>query len=715
MRRCLVVLALLLSPVALYGQVDNSTIVSSPEPLPNCTPAAVGKKQPIIWDLTVGLPMYCSATNVWSPWPGSVTGTGLGIQGQPLLGNGDFEASSSANPVPGWFANPNATVSYDTSTPYEGLNSLVLVANSAGGGAQVTSNSVTQVSPGDQFFVQGVAKADGTVSANVQLLFYDKNNSSLGGCNATTSATSFTPISAVCVAPTNSVGMNVNLVSLPAGTAGTSEYDALYVYRTGQPVINNVLYVGGPLGPSWGVGDIGAQINAAYAALPSTGGKIIVVPQASGGCYTWTTEVVLNVASKYPILEGGGADSENSSGTAANGACLNWTSTSGTAMLLDYVPANGGGTGRNHGLRNLTLVNNQCGLFGGCGNTAIGVDYGTTNAGGQNAANYNLRINGFGTGMKIETPASSSQASWGITCDACSLSFNVLGLSIPNGIERMSFTHLLVLGNNSGISMGSSSGLFVQDGSCDANSTICMVSTGGIISLNNIWFENQGTTTMTQVNAGLTLTITGGLAQDDMASGATPSYWFRAPFLSITGMTVVSAGRVPALVFSPTQGGQIWGIHNLSPAILGHGVLAPISLANTVLSLNDGTHETGIEAPFFISDGGQAVVASGITPSAGWGNTASVPSGAVVGNNNRFTFVVTSNGTGLVANPTVAVVWPSPFPAIPQAQCKQVGGTGAIAFVTGEDSSITVNGLTFIWNGTPAGGGATYQFNCHVW
>lgn len=92
-------------------------------------------------------------------------------------------------------------------------------------------------------------------------------------------------------------------------------------------------------------GDIGAQINAAYAALPANGGEIVVVPPASGSCYNYTTPIVFNTSGKYPILEGAPASS--------GGVCLNYTPTTATAALtLDYVPVSGVSQG-GHGLRNI--------------------------------------------------------------------------------------------------------------------------------------------------------------------------------------------------------------------------------------------------------------------------------------------------------------------------------------------------------------------------
>jgi hypothetical protein len=57
--------------------------------------------------------------------------------------------------------------------------------------------------------------------------------------------------------------------------------------------VNNVSYVGGSCASVWGGGDIGAQINAAYAAFPSGGGHIHI----AAGNYSFSTPVVLLVPS----------------------------------------------------------------------------------------------------------------------------------------------------------------------------------------------------------------------------------------------------------------------------------------------------------------------------------------------------------------------------------------------------------------------------------
>src|SRR5215469_14118048 len=52
-----------------------------------------------------------------------------------------------------------------------------------------------------------------------------------------------------------------------------------------------------------GSGDLGAQINAAAAALPANGGKILLQSQANGQCYVFSVPIVITTPI---ILEGQG-------------------------------------------------------------------------------------------------------------------------------------------------------------------------------------------------------------------------------------------------------------------------------------------------------------------------------------------------------------------------------------------------------------------------
>ena len=102
--------------------------------------------------------------------------------------------------------------------------------------------------------------------------------------------------------------------------------------------LNSTAYVGGPCAGAWGGGDIGAQINAAYLALPVTGGGISIIPAIvtvllqGSQPYTWITQVLFNVVGKYVVLKGLAPASQSTSAgvnLSQGGVTLNWSGTTG--------------------------------------------------------------------------------------------------------------------------------------------------------------------------------------------------------------------------------------------------------------------------------------------------------------------------------------------------------------------------------------------------
>lgn len=63
-----------LSPLSFAQGGQYSTVISSPEPLPPCTPAVQGQEQPMIWDLTSASLKVCTAPNTWTVPNSSVAG-----------------------------------------------------------------------------------------------------------------------------------------------------------------------------------------------------------------------------------------------------------------------------------------------------------------------------------------------------------------------------------------------------------------------------------------------------------------------------------------------------------------------------------------------------------------------------------------------------------------------------------------------------------------
>lgn len=102
MTRWLVALVLLIGTLIAaapsHAQTPALTYFTSlPEPLPNCTPGAVGARMPVVWDTTAQAFKYCSATNTWTNWPSTGgTGTACGISGrvQFSAGGGVFDCDA---------------------------------------------------------------------------------------------------------------------------------------------------------------------------------------------------------------------------------------------------------------------------------------------------------------------------------------------------------------------------------------------------------------------------------------------------------------------------------------------------------------------------------------------------------------------------------------------------------------------------------------------
>jgi hypothetical protein len=167
------------------------------------------------------------AINISAPLGEGVTGP------LPLVFNGDFEVAATL-PPPGWDPNPAAAVSYETLAPYQGTQTLKMV--SIGSSAAVFSFNQTAVNPGDTFLIQGAAKSDGVVTANISLQFTDALFNAIGpGIVANTAATSYQFISAQGTAPVGSVYAIIQLFSSPLATLGTTWFDAIAVYKTSLP------------------------------------------------------------------------------------------------------------------------------------------------------------------------------------------------------------------------------------------------------------------------------------------------------------------------------------------------------------------------------------------------------------------------------------------------------------------------------------------------
>jgi len=214
----------------------------------------------------------------------------------PIVYNGDFEATNTL-PVPDWFPNPNViSLTYETATPYEGNQSLKMQCNNSGTGCGVFSNSnFFQVTPGDSFYIQAAIRTDGVVTGAVSVQFLDKTDTGIGsGIVAESNSTNWTLVSATGTAPAGSMFMFVQLENLPEGTAGTTEYDAIQVYKLNFP--GNMLFTGNVTlgtGSALAAGSSGSSFTGTWGGAPTltgswsfTGGLSATSPQLTNPVVT---------------------------------------------------------------------------------------------------------------------------------------------------------------------------------------------------------------------------------------------------------------------------------------------------------------------------------------------------------------------------------------------------------------------------------------------
>jgi hypothetical protein len=150
-----------------------------------------------------------------------IKGVGLVSSNDIVVNNSNFQASATT-PIPNWGAS-NATLSYETSSPYAGTQSLKVVSTAQFGGAQ--SVQTWAVSPGQQFVFSCAMKSDGTQIADAGVAFYQGNGtfiSSLACPAYTTNA--WTVAQVFGAAPALASTMKIFLEN-GTGAGGVVEFD----------------------------------------------------------------------------------------------------------------------------------------------------------------------------------------------------------------------------------------------------------------------------------------------------------------------------------------------------------------------------------------------------------------------------------------------------------------------------------------------------------
>jgi hypothetical protein len=166
--------------------------------------------------------------------------------------------------------------------------------------------------------------------------------------------------------------------------------------------------------------DIGQQINAAYAALAPTGGRLHVPAKSDGGCYQYTSSILFNIPNKSVVVEGDSLQS----------TCLQYTG-SGVAVQFDYGfnPAVFGAA-----LKDLCLQ--------GTAHQGTGLLIGGS-TGAEGLLVENVRITGFGLGVTYD------QKGWASRFDHTVIDDNVQNLYYPPNLiasgENVEFSHVVFL------------------------------------------------------------------------------------------------------------------------------------------------------------------------------------------------------------------------------------------------------------------------------
>ena len=333
--------------------------------------------------------------------------------------------------------------------------------------------------------------------------------------------------------------------------------------------------------------DIGAQINAAYAYLPSTGGTIVI----PAGKWTYTTPIAFTTSGKFVNLVGAGCVS-TATGNVVGGSVLNFTPTtvSGSppvtpcAITVDFCPATGSG-GTTAKFSNFMITNGTSYTLGGNGSSAVGVQFGIANGGGGPLLFENVAIRGFGNGIQIP----NGVVDWGTTFLNCTMAWNTVGLEITApGYESCRFIGGQVMFNLIGFNLQSyACDMKIWGTSIDANTSqgINMVD-GAKVYCTDCHFENTGGTTTHFITGTSTsqVNISGGIAYDDSLSGST-DYWFNGGVFNVNGLHLNSNGETCSTVFSVGTRALL-NVANDSPAYLTGLGFATVC---TVLQAGTGT------------------------------------------------------------------------------------------------------------------------------
>lgn len=406
---------------------------------------------------------------------------------------------------------------------------------------------------------------------------------------------------------------------------------------------------------NWGNADLGACINAAYAAGPASGVDILVSPTPNGngsGCTNFSTPIVFNTLHKVAFLHG----------PPGQIVCLNYTPTTGTAITFDYgntLTGNAGlGPGYGHGMYGI-LINGPS-----ASGSVVGLAIGTTN-GSEGLSFESGGIMNVGTAITFGGGINFFQKFKHFVIGPTNLAFN-----LTVSIENVTFEHVKFECSFSGptsacIQFTNSSGLtdvnFTQ--SSLHNSDVSINSSCGAtcvrVAFNESHIEVTAASTVDLVNVqGGTLSIHQTEMNYGPASGP-PSELITCNTgncsLSLAGNYYGAGTAITNGVVHLTNGGKVTDLGDIfvSPNLTNSGAASPIiSDGNTgqvlVLIPANGAH---YNLPKIIYDTQSAAVNTNISTVT----MATQGTGLAVSNTYRVSFyaAVVTPGTSCTGNTTV--------------------------------------------------------------
>lgn len=472
--------------------------------------------------------------------------------------------------------------------------------------------------------------------------------------------------------------------------------------------MNEVFYVGDTM-TQWAGADLGAQINSAYAALPSVGGEIHVIPNPTGGCYATSTTVNFDVNFKPVRFVGDGSSP----------VCIQYTG-AGTGWSINW--------GSNHipgvGVYNLKLVGNGLPVIGiNIGNIRdtdmveiVGNKIGDTGT-------------GFVDGIKVEN------GSFNMLIEHNTFFNNTIAVDCTWCGELNRFAYNNFGANGTAIDSTLQGTTLLLGNSFDAQTGPALNFHGvgnrpRITSIGNNW-ENPSNGTAqyivsTVTGAGPSLFSFGDFWLDDVGSGTQATMLDLTDFdtVSIKAAYLFSAGRTTTNWITVTNSPDVdLEVASTSSTLFPSYCTGCSAARSSIRELNPGGPSTSnwtLTSTLFNTNAQLAAQRLSLSPasnlvtgdfalSAGWGATTAVS--ALAGKDQAWRATITANGAGLAANPTITLTFhDGTMTNSPICSTKmQDSGTGVFSADILDAPTATTNVITYKTGVAPVAGN-TYVF-----